>query len=278
MHISLGLHVKFCRCFPEDTMEKIDSHFKQQEEEFKARIKKHGNEVSRLWEKSQWQVWHVSFGSMGALATLACAVVVGRLAWLGSYAPEKLQWTNFVNQWYAPYKRDRDGNLKYEKIPAEKGGVFFVAKWVLSFLCATPMIVIPAAGICSLWSWCSLCQKKELETWARAEELAKKEFQTHQTMWQGVRMSVDAVQERFTKLAELSVERFMHREAAMKELGKSLWAMSMSMDEMMVWMEGRGCFPPNFSVQQLIGESRYDRFKEALRDARRPPQILDHHR
>jgi len=45
-----------------------------------------------------------------------------------------------------------------------------------------------------------------------------------------------------------------------------------------VWMEGRGCFPPNFSVQQLIGESRYDRFKEALRDARRPPQILDHHR
>lgn len=251
-------------------MEKIDSYFKQQVEEFKARIKKHGNEVSRLWEKSQWQVWHVSFGSMGASATLACALVVGRLAWLGSYAPEKLQWTSLVNQWNRPVKKDWHGNLIYEKIPAENGGVVFVAKWVLSFLCVTPAIAISVGGICALWSWCSLGQKKELETQACAQELVMKEFQTHQTMWQGVRMSVDAVQERFTKFRELSAERYMHREAAMKELGKSLWAMSMSMDEMMVWMERRGCFPPNFSVQQLIGESRYDRFKETLRDARRP--------
>ena len=259
-------------------MVKIDSHFKQQEEEFKARIKKHGNEVSRLSEKSQLQVWHVSFGNMGALATLACTLAVGRLAWLGSYAPEKLKWTSFVDQWYAPVSLDWWGNVKYERIPDNSGGVTFASKWVLTFLCGTPMIAIPVAGIFSLWSWCSLRQKKDLETRASAEELAKKEFQIHQTMWQGVRMSVDAVQERFVKLGELSAERFMHREAAMKELGKSLWAMSMSMDEMMVWMEGRGCFPPNFSVQQLIGESRYDRFKEALRDARRPPQILDRHR
>ena len=52
-------------------MEKIDSHFKQQEEEFKARIKKHGNEVSRLWEKSQWQVWHVFFWQHGSFSN-AC--------------------------------------------------------------------------------------------------------------------------------------------------------------------------------------------------------------
>lgn len=269
---------RFCRCFPEDTIEKIDGCFKQQEEEFKARIKKHGNDVFRLWERALEQVWHVSFGSMGGVATLACTLVVGRLAWLGTYAPERLKWTSLVDQWYEPVSRDWWGNVKYEKIPDYRGGVTFRSEFVLSFLCGTPTIAIPVAGIFSLWSWCSLRKKKELETRASAEELVMKEFQTHKSMWQGVRMSVDAVQERFTKFRELSGERYMHREAAMKDLAKSLWAMSMSMDEMMVWMELRGCFPPNFSIQQLIGESRYDRFKETLRDARRPPQILDQHR
>jgi tRNA pseudouridine-54 N-methylase len=48
----------------------------------------------------------------------------------------------------------------------------------------------------------------------------------------------------------------------------------MAMDEMTVCMQGRGCFPPNFSIMNLIGAGRYDVICGILNDAKAAQQAL----
>ncbi|CAE7754711.1 unnamed protein product, partial [Symbiodinium microadriaticum] len=96
---------------------------------------------------------------------------------------------------------------------------------------------------------------------AKAESLVKVEMQQLQSMWQGTQMAVDAVRDTADRL-ESSAEsrRTEHRQRLTR-----LWTMSMAVDEMIVWMSQRECFPHNYSVRNMVTPARYDKILGAFK-------------
>jgi len=265
----MGLFIRL-----QDLLNLIWEEYQKQEQEYNTRLKKHAQEIVKLSDGSRKQIWQMALGGQGAVAAVFVTAVIGRLGWLGTYRPQDLAWTNFVNNWYKPDYRDNNGNLHYKKMTVAEGGVFFQAKWVLSLLCGTPFLSIFAVGLSSLWTFFSHRRKKEFEILAKGENLVKSDLEKHKIMWQGVRMCTYKVEDCLRVLHQLSAGRRMHRETAMKEIIQSLWSMRMAMDEMTVWMQGRGCFPPNFSIKNMIGAARYDVICGILNDAKATQQAL----
>lgn len=263
-----------CQNQLKDLLNLIWEEFQKQEQEYNTRLKKHAQEIVKLSDGSRGQIWRMALGGQGAVAAIFVTAVIGRLGWLGKYRPQDLAWTNFVNNWYKPDYQDKNGNLHYTKMTVAEGGVFFQAKWVLSLLCGAPFLSIFAAGFSSLWTFFSHRRKKELEILAKGENLVKSDLEKHKIMWHGVRMCIYKVENCLSVLHQLSAGRRMHRETAIKEMAQSLWSMRMAMDEMTVWMQGRGCFPPNFSIKTVIGAARHDVICGILNEAKAAQQAL----
>eukprot|EP00438_Fugacium_kawagutii_P029438 Skav210020 [mRNA] locus=scaffold1212:209322:211825:- [translate_table: standard] len=251
-----------------DTMEQIMEEFRKQEEEFNTRIKKHGLSIARLSEKSRWEFTFAALRIMGALATILVTAGVGRVAYLATYRPQDLTWTNFVNNWYKPDYRDSSGKLHYKKMTREEGGIFVQAQWILSLGTLTPTVSIFTLGLLGLGTFFGLRRKMEHEVQAKAEKIVKSDLEKHKIMWQGVCMCVESVKRCFDRLSGMSAARKMQREKTIKDMAKSLWSMSMAMDEMAIWMKDRECFPPNYSVRNLVGAARHDRIQDVLMKAR----------
>lgn len=84
---------------------------------------------------------------------------------------------------------------------------------------------------------------------AEAQVLEKRDLEKHKSL----RMSVDAVRYHHEKVKRLARGREMHRRKAIHDLGMALWCMCMGVNEMSVWMDTQGYFPPFFSVCNEIG-------------------------
>lgn len=182
----------------QETMKRIKEKFEEQEQLFSTRSTEHGQKVVELLAYSRWQLWCAAVGAMGVLAALsvvALVFLVGRTAaWIetttqtheGIKTPELL----FLSLFFPMSMK--------EKIPAaHRTERRFDKNWI-PVLCAAPIICILDVGVSALWSFYSVCWKKEYETCVEGENIARIDLQKHKAMWQGVRMSVDVVHFHFT--------------------------------------------------------------------------------
>ena len=113
----------------------------------------------------------------------------------------------------------------------------------------------------SAWLWSSWCaqRRRDNDIQAKAQSLVKIEMEQHQAMWHGTRMAVDAVKDTADRLCNLADSRTERRQILTKQMLQDLWTMSMAIDEMIVWMSQHGCFPPNYSVRNMVTPLRYDK-------------------
>jgi len=79
-------------------------------------------------------------------------------------------------------------------------------------------------------------------------------------------MSVANLQASIQELNNMSPQRNMRKEWIIKDIGWKVFAMSMAIDEYIMWLSLRDYFPVNFSVRNALQPARYDKIKKVFDD------------
>lgn len=90
----------------------------------------------------------------------------------------------------------------------------------------------------------------------------------NQSMWRGMHMSVANLEASLKELKGISPGRLLRRRAVLKDVGCRIFAMSMAVDEYIMWLSERDCFPVNFSVRSFLSPQRYDTIKQVFQEVK----------
>eukprot|EP00439_Symbiodinium_sp_Y106_P051145 s2569_g6.t2 len=255
-----------CQDELKDAIEKIQSIFVTQQEDYKAHSEIHFQRVVSLFQDSQKDSWKSALGAMSAVVGAMVPAYILRLVWLTLFRPKRMEKTDILRQWYKPVYRDLNGNMHYKLMRNKEGGLRLRAGWLLSLLVGGSSAAILLCGRAVLSAYWHAQSSKQKNVMAKAESLVKVEMQQLQSMWQGTQMAVDAVRDTADRL-ESSAEsrRTEHRQRLTRQMLQELWTMSMAVDEMIVWMSQRECFPHNYSVRNMVTPARYDKILGAFK-------------
>ena len=250
--------------------------FAEQQNSYKAHSEKHYQSVVCLFQASRKSWSKSAVGALCALLGILGSGCVLRLVWLAFFRAERLKGTDIFRQWYKPTHRDPYGNVIYAPMSKAEGGLRLNVGWVLSRLIGGSSAAILLCGVALLWACWNAKNSRQQNLMAKAESAVKVEMQKLQAMWQGTKMAVDAVRETADRLERLAESRRTeHRERLTRQMLQELWTMSMAVDEMIVWMCQRECFPHNYSVRNMVTPARYDKicsaFKQVTDSVQRPP-------
>lgn len=98
----------------------------------------------------------------------------------------------------------------------------------------------------------------------------------HTGMWDGIFLCVQALEDSVAELQRLKGSSRQDRlQWCVNEIGQKLFAVSMAVDEFIVWLSVRDYFPENFSVKNALGDERYDRIKKVFDSAQTPEVQAD---
>ena len=250
-------------------VEKIKADFSEQEKDYNEHSEHHYRQVVRLLQESETSTWRSAISALFSAAGILGSMVALRLSYLALYRPEALEGTSFIRYWYKPTHKDCKGNLMYQKMTKDEGGMRLDAELALKLGTTMPLAAIFASSCVALYSCCCAKTRTQKSLMAKAESVVKVEMQRLQSMWQGTKMAVDAVVETQNDHADLAAcRREEHKKRLIKQMLQELWTMSMAVDEMIVWMSMRECFPHNFSVRNMVTPGRYDKIREAFSKAK----------
>ncbi|CAE7919722.1 unnamed protein product [Symbiodinium sp. KB8] len=255
-----------CQDELKDAIEKIQNIFVTQQEDYKAHSEIHFQRVVSLFQDSQKDSWKSALGAMSAVVGAMVPAYILRLVWLALFRPKRMDKTDILRQWYKPLYRDLNGNVHYKLMRKKEGGLRLRAGWLLSLLVGGSSAAILLCGRAVLSAYWHAQISRQKNVMAKAESLVKVEMQQLQSMWQGTQMAVDAVRDTADRL-ESSAEsrRTEHRQRLTRQMLQELWTMSMAVDEMIVWMSQRECFPHNYSVRNMVTPARYDKILGAFK-------------
>jgi len=119
-----------------------------------------------------------------------------------------------------------------------------------------------------VWLRTSLHKQKGVreKALARAKTLQVKFLRQNHTMWTGMIVSVEDLQQTTNELKGLSNESTFARQACLSDIRWKLFGMSMAVDEYIFWLSKNKCFPANFSIRSLMQPARYDRIKSMIEE------------
>ena len=195
-----------------------------QHEKFSLRTEMLRGEVTQCVNSTTYLWWNTAAG-IGAFVVLPSAAgMFLRWAWNGACNPESMRRAGIVASWYKPDYQDRLGNVYYEKMNMnEEGATTLRPHWWFGLFCGMPVVTLLLSAWGALWAYRSADLKKQAQIVAEAQVLEKQDLEKHKIMWDGLRMSVDAVRYHYDLVVRLVRGREMHRRKAIHDLGKSLW-------------------------------------------------------
>ena len=168
-----------------DAIEKIQSIFVTQQEDYKAHSEIHFQRVVSLFQDSQKDSWKSALGAMSAVVGAMVPAYILRLVWLTLFRPKRMEKTDILRQWYKPVYRDLNGNMHYKLMRNKEGGLRLRAGWLLSLLVGGSSAAILLCGRAVLSAYWHAQSSKQKNVMAKAESLVKVEMQQLQSMWQG---------------------------------------------------------------------------------------------
>jgi len=192
---------------------------------------------------------------------IACATLgLGMLA-AGCKALVVFTKTSLTNRWYSP--DFKEGNKVYYK---QTGAMVKVkARWLFLLLG-----VGTKAGILAFLFYFKArrdrVHARTEQIFANVSAYHKLSTRQNQTMREGMVMSVAKLQASIQELSNMNPQRKMRKTWIIKDVGWKVFAMSMAVDEYIMWLSQRDYFPVNFSVRDALKPARYDKIKKVFDD------------
>lgn len=239
----------------------IEDKFQENQSELSVLVKQFGDEIAEHLGASEHHSHRSALSTSVARTLGSLSVASLGLLGIGYYFPKALGNTSFTSRWYAPTHKVGDKIFYNDANPQIK----FAANWFMK------LGAVGLGGFALLsvvWLRISLHKQKAVreKALARAKALQVKFLRQNHTMWTGMIVSVEDLQQTTNELKGLSNESTFARQACLSDIRWKLFGMSMAVDEYIFWLSKNKCFPANFSIRSLMQPARYDRIKSMIEE------------
>jgi len=245
-----------CHRHFDQAVEQIKSEFKLQKEALsQVSLEYHKDMMHHNCCRAQCDTSRVFRKTLSG-GMLAIAGILAFLLVLGCLRPSWMQSWSVATVAYTPVA-GRHGSMWYSS--STQFETWFFNKMIF--------LMVLAASCARYLHWSAFCSEEEfrksttlVETFASLILFV----QQNESMWEGMLISLDSLQRDILELRMFTSRRTQRVQDTAESTRRNIVAVTMTVDEYIVWLNERDFFPMNMSIQSMLQPDRYDRIKSTL--------------